>query len=144
MNPDPPEIDQVDRQRLRRAQIWLYRAGCVILIAGLTGSAWAYHRTANAANDAAANAIPSLKDSKVDQYRLEIYGGKANVLSTEIAQWFDGLWHGRQLAYTLAVLTTVIVLMIFLIAEFLPHFPPFPPANYDRNEDSLGNKRTPK
>lgn len=36
---------------------------------------------------------------------LEIYGGKANVLATEFMRWFDGLWHGQKLAFTLAWLT---------------------------------------
>jgi len=38
---------------------------------------------------------------------LEIYGGKANVLATEFMRWFDGLWHGRALASTLAWLTAL-------------------------------------
>ncbi len=31
---------------------------------------------------------------------LELYGGKANVMATELREWFDSLWHGRRLAYT--------------------------------------------
>lgn len=38
---------------------------------------------------------------------LEIYGGKANVLATEFMRWFEGLWHGRTLAFTLAWLTAL-------------------------------------
>lgn len=36
---------------------------------------------------------------------LEMYGGKANVFSAELMDWFHGLWHGQSLAYTVAVLT---------------------------------------
>lgn len=36
---------------------------------------------------------------------LAMYGGKANVVSAEFLDWFDGLWHGRSLACTVAVLT---------------------------------------
>jgi hypothetical protein len=36
---------------------------------------------------------------------LALYGGKANVLSAELIDGFDALWHGRTLAYTVAALT---------------------------------------
>ena len=29
---------------------------------------------------------------------LEMYGGKANLLSAEFMEWFDSLWHGQRLA----------------------------------------------
>jgi hypothetical protein len=40
---------------------------------------------------------------------LELYGGKANVLAAEFRNWFAGLWHGRQLAFTIAVITVLLV-----------------------------------
>jgi hypothetical protein len=46
------------------------------------------------------------------------------VLGNDIQQWFAGLWHGRHLAYTLAVLSFVVALALFFIAYFLPDFPP--------------------
>jgi hypothetical protein len=39
------------------------------------------------------------------QRQLAMYGGKANVLSAEFLEWFDGLWCGRTLAGTVSVLT---------------------------------------
>src|ERR1017187_3258 len=44
-------------------------------------------------------------DAKKYLRELELYGGKANVLSVQFRQWFSGLWHGRSLAATVAVLT---------------------------------------
>lgn len=44
-------------------------------------------------------------DTKKYLRDLEVYGGKVNVLATEFMRWFDGLWRGRSLAYTLAWLT---------------------------------------
>ena len=38
---------------------------------------------------------------------LAMYGGKANVVSVEFMDWFGGLWHGRNLAGTVVVLTVV-------------------------------------
>lgn len=39
--------------------------------------------------------------------QLTMYGGKGNVVSAEFLDWFGGLWHGRNLAGTVAVLTVV-------------------------------------
>jgi len=48
------------------------------------------------------------------QYRheLEVYGGTANVLAAEFREWFAGLWYGTNLAYTIAVLTVILVLVV--------------------------------
>ena len=36
------------------------------------------------------------------------YGGQANLVASDITDWITGLWHGRTLAYTLAVLTLLL------------------------------------
>jgi len=111
-----------ERPRLTRAQVWLYVAGYAVLAGGTAASAWAYRRAAKL--DADNPLVPGLNDTKKSQYQLELYGGKANVLATDIQQWFTGLWHGRHLAYTLAVLTFAAAIACFFIAFFLPDFPP--------------------
>lgn len=40
---------------------------------------------------------------------LRVIGGQGNVLSAEFQDWFAGLWQGRELAYTVAVLTLVTI-----------------------------------
>jgi hypothetical protein len=50
---------------------------------------------------------------------LELYGGKANVLGEEFREWFVGLWYGRNLAYTIAVITVLTVLTLRFIATTL-------------------------
>jgi hypothetical protein len=47
--------------------------------------------------------------TKLYRHQLEVYGGQANVLAAEFREWFDGLWYGRNLAYTIAVLTVLLV-----------------------------------
>ena len=47
--------------------------------------------------------------TKLYRHQLEVYGGQANVLAAEFRDWFDGLWYGRNLAYTIAVLTVLLV-----------------------------------
>lgn len=47
---------------------------------------------------------------------LEMYGGKANVLAAEFMEWFTGLWQGRSLAWTVAVITILVVLALRFFA----------------------------
>jgi len=67
---------------------------------------------------------------------LELYGGKANVLAAEFREWFAGLWYGRNLAYTVAVITVLIVFVIRFLAT------PLPPAPL-RKEGNRGNPPAP-
>jgi len=41
--------------------------------------------------------------------QLRVIGGQANQLSADFIEWFDGLWEGRNLAYTVAVLTVATI-----------------------------------
>jgi hypothetical protein len=103
--------------------VGLYVAGYAVLFTGSIGSAWAFKvATRDEMGDALAAQARNTKDY---QGRMEYLGGKANVLGSEITNWFVGLWHGRNLAYTLAVLTIAIALMCFYLAFALPDLPPF-------------------
>jgi hypothetical protein len=44
-------------------------------------------------------------DTKQYLRQMEVYGGTANVLASELRIWFASLWHGERLALTVAVLT---------------------------------------
>ena len=50
---------------------------------------------------------------------LELYGGKANVIGEEFREWFLGLWYGKNLAYTVAVITILTVLTLRFISRTL-------------------------
>jgi len=50
---------------------------------------------------------------------LELYGGKANVIAAEFREWFDGLWYGRNLAFTVASLTVLVALVVRFVATSL-------------------------
>jgi hypothetical protein len=120
---DPERTGPTDPQRLTRAQVGFYAVGYVVLAAGSGGSFWAYRA---AVADELGDALKAqARDTKGYQGQMEYLGGKANVLGSDISNWFTGLWHGRNLAYTLAVLTLVIALMCFYIAFALPDLPPF-------------------
>lgn len=71
-------------------------------------------------------------DTKLYRRELEVYGGTANVLAAEFMDWFGSLWHGRTLAYTIAVLTLVTVQILrfsaklYLVGEDDPEDPAAP------------------
>lgn len=56
------------------------------------------------------------QDTKKYLRDLELYGGKVNVLATEFMRWWDGLWHGRHLAYTVATLSFMLALGFWFLA----------------------------
>ena len=39
------------------------------------------------------------------------------MLAAEFSQWFSDLWHGRQLAFTVAILCTAIAILCFFVAR---------------------------
>jgi hypothetical protein len=57
----------------------------------------------------------SPEDSKSYMRNLELFGGKTNVLAREFIRWFDGLWHGKSLAFTIAFIT-ILISVGFLLA----------------------------
>jgi hypothetical protein len=73
------------------------------------------------------NSRPSTSDfelerSKMYLHDLEVYGGRANVLADDFREWWSGLWRGRNLALSVAVLTVLAALAFRFVAT------PVPPA----------------
>ena len=62
-------------------------------------------------------------DTKKYLHDLEVYGGKANVIAAQFRDWFDSLWHGKQLAFTVAVLTVIAAGAFKFFATPLPPDP---------------------
>jgi hypothetical protein len=61
--------------------------------------------------------------SKVYRRNMEMFAGKANLLGQQFNDWFHTLWHGKPLAFTIAVITVVAALLYRFIAS------PMPPEN---------------
>jgi hypothetical protein len=59
-------------------------------------------------------------ESKMYVHDMLLYGGKTNMVLGEFTQWFGSLWHGKRLAFSLAVLT------LGLAAAFYYFFVPLP------------------
>ena len=62
-------------------------------------------------------------DNKKYLRELRVMGGQGNVVAAEFQDWFAGLWKGRELAGTVAVLTIVTVLGFRWVASH-PGMPP--------------------
>jgi hypothetical protein len=45
------------------------------------------------------------EDTKQYLRQMQMYGGNANVLASELREWFASLWRGERLAFTVAFLT---------------------------------------
>jgi len=73
-------------------------------------------------------------DNKKYIHDLQVYGGTANVLAAEFREWFAGLWYGKNLAYTIAVLTVLAVLVVrfYLLTN--------PAADEAHGDDSSGSR----
>ena len=96
-------------------------AVALILVAGLACAAVLYVTAPPPSGDAGGQRPD---ESKKYLREMEVYGGKANLLATDLRQWFETLWHGRPLAFTVAFLT---LLLAFLVLFFGTPLPPSPP-----------------
>ncbi|MEQ1853781.1 MAG: hypothetical protein ABMA01_19570 [Chthoniobacteraceae bacterium] len=105
----------------------LYICGAAILVLGLCGALLIYFN----ADEAPADAIGYLivdgvayptagTRSKTYVRDLERFGGKAAVLFDEFNRWFAGLWRGKALASTVAWISVIVSLGLFLFARWLP------------------------
>jgi len=103
--------------KITNLQTRLYLIAAIILLVGL-GSAILIYLTAG---DASENLlIYEFEHSNAYRHNLELYAGKWNVLADEFSRWFDGLWHGRSLAFTVACIFIFISFVVFFVAYHLP------------------------
>ena len=104
----------------------LYLVSALILVLGLCAAAVIYATTAGGSDGAVGYEVingvaypVAPADSKAYQRELERFGGKANVLAAEFTRWFAGLWQGRRLAFTVAFLSLLASLALYLYAKYL-------------------------
>jgi hypothetical protein len=106
----------------RKLQRRLYLVAAVILLAGLCGALIIYIAAGSGDNSLADTGNffqlgPG--ESKRYTHDLELYGGKSSVLADELMRWFDGLWEGRSLAFTVAGISLFVSSMFFLTGRYL-------------------------
>jgi hypothetical protein len=114
-------ILKIKSMRLRK---FLYVSSAFILLAGLSSSIWIYRAAINnAASGSSYEFIGGFMypaeggNTKRYVHDLQLYGGNAAVLADEFMRWFNGLWRGESLAYTVGFITVAISLVLFLIAR---------------------------
>jgi len=102
----------------------LYLISAIILVAGLGSAAFIYQAAVNDPGNASGYEViggfvysNNGENSKRYIHDLERFGGKAAVLSDEFMRWFDGLWHGKSLAWTVACITIFLSLCFFVAAN---------------------------
>ena len=98
----------------------LYLTGALILLAGLLAAAVIYFSVGEDDGDVLGYEIINgqayaiaTNDSKMYRHDLERFGGKAAVFADDLNRWFAGLWTGRQLARTVAILALVLAFGFF-------------------------------
>ncbi len=97
------------------------KIAAAVLAVGLSAAALVFALAPpEATDDASGPYVAAVDNSKKYRLELERIGGKAAVLAVEFDEWFDGLWHGRRLAGTLAVLSVAAALLCFLAAKLPP------------------------
>ncbi len=65
------------------------------------------------------NATREITSGRMYQHNIELMGEKFAVLSAEFNQWFGSLWHGRTLAYTVAVVAVGVALVCFWVGHLM-------------------------
>ena len=91
-----------------------------IVLAGGVAATVVYLR---AVDEAPAPMEFSATTSKQYRHDLEVFGGTANVLSAQFMDWFNSLWHGRSLAYTVAVIAAFAALAYLFVTEVAAPLP---------------------
>ena len=89
----------------------IFMAGVAIAVAGLLSAALVYAFSADTAPTI------ELGDRRANEFQIERIGGKATVYVVRFNEWLGSLWHGRQLAFTIGIISIVIALVCFWIAD---------------------------
>lgn len=95
----------------------LYHIAAIILLIGLTGSVLIY---LYAERSKESTLITDFEHSKRYRHDLELTGGKGIVALSNFMKWFEDLWKGETLAFTMAGLSIFSSLVVFLIAKTSP------------------------
>ncbi len=93
-------------------------AGTIVAVVGLAVAAWIRATTP----DLPVSSVP-LQRLKLQEHQLQMIGGRFAVEAARITEWFDGLWVGRTLATTLAVITVVAALVCFWLGHIAARTP---------------------
>ncbi|MDA8174027.1 MAG: hypothetical protein M0018_05485 [Nitrospiraceae bacterium] len=104
----------------------LYLAAAIVLAIGMGSAVFIYIRAAgrqaSSPYDALGNGVYVMdpQNSKTYVHDMELYGGKANMLTDDFTRWFDGLWHGKPLALTVLFISVLVSAGLSFAARTTP------------------------
>lgn len=84
-----------------------------VLLVGLSISVFIYLTAQNPPE----NTLSEFEGSKRYIHDLELFGGTLNVIMSQFIQWFEGLWHGKTLAFSVAVISIFISFCFFFAGQ---------------------------
>jgi hypothetical protein len=102
-----------------RVRLIFHLLGLAILLGGYTGAIliWrAQDRLDTAGQSAAEAGLLSPLDSRKDTRQLETYYGKSGLLMESCLEWVESLAHGKPLAKTIIVVSSVAAIGCFIAA----------------------------
>jgi hypothetical protein len=103
-----------------RARTLLFAAAAIVLVVGLSAGLALYVTAPEEAELSAESALLlSPGSSKTYIREIQRFGGKQAVLFDEALRWFDGLWRGKALGKTVALLSALTALGLYLVARRL-------------------------
>ena len=88
-----------------------------ILLVGLGSGLWLYLTAENAPVDMS---VYREQHSKMYVRNLQLYGGNMAVMEDDLYRWFDALWQGTSLAYTVACIAILLSGGFFFVASRFP------------------------
>ncbi len=122
----PGDVKNTKVRRMR-FRTWLYLISAAVLLGGLVGSLLVYRAAAN--EETAVSSYEVIGGfvypgggayNKRYVHDLQVYGGNAALLADRFTRWFNGLWRGTSLAYTVAVISLVLSFVAFIAARNVP------------------------
>jgi hypothetical protein len=116
------------------------RLSCLIILAvGLCAALLIYQFAEDVPDDSLGYVVVngtlyprSTQDSKTYRREVERYGGKAALAFDDFNRWFEHLWQGKTLAKTVAWISVLLALGIYLFANVLE--PDAPSEGTDESE----------
>jgi hypothetical protein len=109
------------KRKITNIQTFLYFLSAGILLLGLGGAILIYQAAVNDPNSDGGYEVVggfiypgAAENSKKYEHDLQLFGGQPAVIADKFMRWFAGLWHGESLAFTVACITIILSLGVFL------------------------------
>ncbi len=112
------------KSKIMHLRKYLYLTSAVILLVGLVSAVLIYRAAMNdSSGDASYDAVGEFVYptgggyTKKYVHDMQLYGGNAAMLADEFMRWAAGLWHGKSLSFTVAVIAFVLSFGVFVAAN---------------------------